>query len=319
MSSPHQPTLVSVVGPVHNEEDGIGLFYERTTKALESIEPPVDHELIFVNDGSRDSSLPIMQEIAAADPRVRVIDLSRNFGHQIAITAGIDHARGDAVVLIDSDLQDPPEVIADMVAKWRDGYRVVYGQRIQRSGESRFKLITAKAFYRLINWMSEVELPVDTGDFRLMDRKVVEALQSIREENRYIRGLVAWVGFAQTAVLYERDPRVAGATKFTFRKMLRFALDGITSFSEKPLRLAVQIGSFITAVTLALAGWIIVGKILNPRSALPGFTSLMVVVLFLGGIQLLAIGLMGEYVGRIYRESKRRPLYLVDEIYEAER
>lgn len=315
MPDSESPVRISIVGPVHNEEGGIELFYQRVTTALESISPPVRHEIILVDDGSTDRSIEEMRAIAGRDARVRVLALSRNFGHQIAITAGIDNARGDAVVLIDSDLQDPPEVIVEMVKRWRDGFKVVYGQRAHRAGESRLKIWTAKVFYRLINWMSEVDLPVDTGDFRLMDRQVVDALRSIREENRYIRGLVSWVGFPQTAVVYERDPRVAGATKFTLRKMVRFALDGITSFSEKPLRLAVQVGSLITVVTLGLAAWIIVGKLVNPESALPGFTSLMVVMLFLGGIQLLAIGLLGEYVGRIYRESKRRPLYFISDSF----
>jgi polyisoprenyl-phosphate glycosyltransferase len=296
-----------------NEAGGILQFHERVTAALEAIEPPVEHELVLVDDGSTDDSVEIMEKLCADDPRVRLIVLSRNFGHQIAITAGIDHAEGDAVVVMDTDLQDPPEVIAEMVERWREGNKVVYGVRAQRAGESRFKLFTAKVFYRLVNRLSDVDLPLDSGDFRLMDRQVVEALREIREENRYIRGLVSWVGFKQCAVEYERDPRFAGDTKFTFRRMLRFALDGITSFSEKPLRLAVQLGGLTTIAALSLALWITVTKLLRPDTALPGFASLMVVTLFFGGVQLLSIGLLGEYVGRIYREAKRRPLYLVAE------
>lgn len=305
--------VISVVGPVMNESAGIRLFYERTTAAMEAIEPPVDHELVLVDDGSTDDSVAVMEELCAADPRVRLIVLSRNFGHQIAITAGIDNADGDAVVVIDSDLQDPPEVIAEMVRRWREGNKVVYGVRAERAGESRFKLLTAKLFYRLVNRLSDVDLPLDSGDFRLMDRQVVQALREIREENRYIRGLVSWVGFRQCAVEYQRDARFAGATKFTVRRMLKFALDGITSFSEKPLRLAIQLGAVTTFAALLLAVWIAVAKILRPENALPGFASLMIVTLFFGGVQLLSIGLLGEYVGRIYREAKRRPLYLVAE------
>jgi polyisoprenyl-phosphate glycosyltransferase len=305
--------LVSVVGPVMNESDGIRLFYERTTAAMEAIQPPVRHELVLVDDGSTDDSVEVMEKLCADDPRVRLLVLSRDFGHQVAITAGIDNADGDAVVVIDSDLQDPPEVIAEMVQRWREGYKVVYGVRAERAGESRFKLLTAKVFYRLVNRLSDVDLPLDSGDFRLMDRQVVQALREIREENRYIRGLVSWVGFRQCAVEYQRDARFAGTTKFTVRRMLKFALDGITSFSEKPLRLAIQLGAVTTLAALVLALWIAGAKILRPENALPGFASLMIVTLFFGGVQLLSIGLLGEYVGRIYREAKRRPLYLVAE------
>jgi polyisoprenyl-phosphate glycosyltransferase len=305
--------LVSVVAPVFNEEEGLAEFYDQTTKAMEAIAPPVRHELVFVNDGSSDGSLGILRKLAEADRRVRVIDLSRNFGHQIAITSGIDNAAGDAVVIIDADLQDPPSVIAEMVARWREGFKVVYGVRSQRAGENRLKLWTAKWFYRLLNRLSDTPLPVDSGDFRLMDRQVVDALCELREENRYIRGLVSWVGFSQTAVHYARDPRHAGETKFTMRKMVRFAVDGITSFSEKPLRVSIQMGMLTCVVGLVLAAAIVIGKLIRPGSALPGYASIMSVVLFFGGVQLLSIGLMGEYVGRIYRESKRRPLYFVAE------
>jgi len=303
--------LVSAVAPVFNEEDGIREFYQRTTKALVAIEPPVDHELIFVDDGSQDGSVELLRELCLEDERVRLVGLSRNFGHQVAITSGIDHAAGDAVVVIDADLQDPPEVIAAMVERWREGFKVVYGVRTRRAGEGAVKRTTAKAFYRLLDRLSDTPLPVDAGDFRLMDRRVVDALGQIREENRYIRGLVSWVGFSQCAVEYERDARHAGASKFTFRRMARFAVDGIASFSEKPLRLSTQLGLVTTVLTLLLAAWIVLGKLLSPGSAIPGYASLMVVILFFGGVQLLSIGLLGEYVGRVYRESKRRPLYIV--------
>ena len=305
--------LLSVVCPVHCEEDVIGEFHRRMVAAVDAIRPPVALELVYVDDGSTDRSLEVLDKLADEDDRVKVLSFSRNFGHQIAITAGIDNAAGDAVVVIDADLQDPPEVVAEMVDRWRDGFKVAYGQRRARAGESRFKLWTAGAFYRLINRLSDVRLPVDTGDFRLMDRQVVEELKAIREENRYIRGLVSWVGFRQCAVEYERDARYAGETKFNLRKMMRFALDGITSFSEKPLRVASSVGALTTLAAAVLAIWIIVRKLVDPASALPGFASVMIVVLFLGGVQLLCVGLLGEYVGRIYRESKRRPLYVVAE------
>lgn len=304
---------LSVVTPVFNEEDGIEEFHRRTTAALQAISPPLDYEILFVDDGSSDRSADILAKLADHDSRVAVLQFSRNFGHQLAITAGIDHARGDAVVVIDSDLQDPPEVIAGMVEKWRDGCDVVYGQRTHRPGESRFKRWTARVFYRLVNRLSDVDLPLDAGDFRLMDRRVVDVLKEIREENRYVRGLVAWVGFDQCALPYERDVRFAGETKYPLRKMFRFAADGISSFSEKPLRLAAQVGMLVTAIAFAAASYIVIGKIANPSSALPGYASLMTVLLLLTGVQLLTIGILGQYLGRTYRESKRRPLYIVAE------
>lgn len=308
-----QPPALSVVAPVFNEEQGLRDFHARTSAALAAISPPVRHELIFVDDGSSDASAEVLTQLATADPCVRVIALSRNFGHQIAITAGLDAADGDAVVVIDSDLQDPPEVIADMVAAWRDGSRVVYGVRTRRSGESGFKLLSAKYFYRLLNRMSDTPLPVDAGDFRLLDRAVVRVLRDLREENRYMRGMVAWVGFRQTAVHYQRDARHSGETKYPLSKMLRLAADAVTSFSERPLRVALQMGLLLTLATFVLAGIVVIAKLLNPEQSISGYASLMVIVLFLGGIQLFTVGLLGEYVGRTYRETKRRPLYVVGE------
>lgn len=313
MSSPAWAPVLSVVSPVYNEADGVEEFYGRCTHALQAIQPPVQHEIIFVDDGSSDSSLDVLHRLEATDPRVKVIQLSRNFGHQLAITSGMDAAHGDAVVVIDSDLQDPPEVIADMVERWRSGYQVVYGVRSSRAGESRFKLYTARVFYRLVNWLSDTDLPADSGDFRLLDQRVIIELRKIREENRYIRGLVSWVGFSQTSVDYARDPRFAGDSKFTVGRMLSFALDAVTSFSERPLRFAAQVGFLITTLTLVLGLWIVVGRLLSPDESFPGFASLAVIILFLGGVQLLSIGLLGEYIGRIFRESKRRPLYVVAE------
>lgn len=307
--------LVSVVAPVFNEEKVIGEFYKRATDAMRRLPADCDYELLFVDDGSRDVSLKILGEFQSSDPRVRVVSFSRNFGHQLAITAGIDHAAGDAVVMIDCDLQDPPEVILEMVAKWREGYSVVYGVRRRREGESFFKLFTATMFYRTINKLSSVELPVDSGDFRLMDRKVVDVLKEIREENRYIRGLVTWIGFRQTSVLYNRDARFAGETKFSLKKMLKFAMDGITSFSEKPLVLSAFLGMIITGVSFVLALYIVLSKFLFPGALIQGWASMIVIVIFLGGVQLLSVGVIGQYIGRIYVEVKNRPLYIVAERY----
>jgi polyisoprenyl-phosphate glycosyltransferase len=267
--------------------------------------------MIFVNDGSTDGSLAALLDIARRDPTVRVIDLSRNFGHQLAITAGIDHAAGDAVVVLDADLQDPPEVIGEMVRLWREGNQVVYGVRRARRGESAFKRLTAGAFYRILSRLSDVRVPLDSGDFRLMDRAVVDVLKDLREESRYIRGLVSWVGFRQCPLLYDRDPRFAGKTKFGLGRMFVFGFDGISSFSEKPLRIASHLGMLVTLGSLLAMLWVIAGRLIDPSRSIAGWTSVMVTVLFLGGVQLLSIGLLGEYVGRIFRQAKARPLYVV--------
>jgi dolichol-phosphate mannosyltransferase len=298
---------------VYCEEEGIEAFHRRAVAILDELEDRYDGEIVYVNDGSHDRSGELLRKFCQEDERIRLVDLSRNFGHQLAITAGIDHARGDAVILIDSDLQDPPEVILRMVEQWEDGYKVVYGVRTARVGESRFKLLTAKWFYRIVNRLSDVKLPHDSGDFRLMDRQVVDVLRGMREENRYLRGMVAWVGFPQTGVPYERDPRHAGETKYSLRKMLRFAADGLTSFSEKPLRMATQLGLVIMALSLAFMLWILVGFAFNSDDTVRGWSSLMASILFLGGVQLLCVGVVGAYVGRVYRESKERPLYVVAE------
>ena len=303
--------LVSLVCPVYCEENCLEEFYLRAVRTLRSMQPTVDYEILFVDDGSTDRSSAILRDLCRRDRSVRVIEFSRNFGHQVAITAGIDHAEGDAVVVIDTDLQDPPEVIPELVERWREGNQVVYGVRRVRRGDSPFKRFTARAFYRLLNRLSDTELPLDSGDFRLLDRQVVLELRRLRERNRYVRGLVAWVGFRQCSVEYDRAGRHAGESKYTLRKMVRLAVDAVTSFSEKPLHLALKLGVAATAVALLLAGWILLGKILEPDSALPGFASLMVVVLLLGGLQLLCTGLIGEYLARTYLEAKERPLYIV--------
>lgn len=311
---PAERPLVSIVSPVYQEEEGIEEFHRRLVAAMEGVADDVAFEVVYINDGSTDRSLELLQKIAADDDRVCVVDLSRNFGHQVALSAGVDHARGDAVVVIDSDLQDPPEVIPEMIQRWRDGFKVVYGVRISRAGETRFKLLTSKIYYGLMDRISEVPLPRQAGDFRLLDRKVVDVLDQMPERNRYVRGMVAWVGFPQCAVEYERDPRFAGTTNYTLGRMVRLALDGLTSFSDRPLRLATQLGVVVMALSFAVAAWTIVASIFGLGSSSRGWSSLMAVVLLLGGVQLLCIGVLGEYLGRVYRETKARPLYVVNEV-----
>ncbi|HEU4700438.1 MAG TPA: glycosyltransferase family 2 protein [Gemmatimonadales bacterium] len=305
------PSLLSVVVPCYNEEAVLEVTHARLTAVLAGLEG-LSYELLYVDDGSRDATGALLAGLAGRDAHVRVIRFSRNFGHQVAVTAGIEHARGDAVVLIDADLQDPPEVIAEFVAGWRAGYDVVYGVRTERAGETRFKLWTAKAFYRLINRLSETEIPLDTGDFRLMDRKVVDALVAMPERDRFVRGMVSWAGFRQQAVPYRRAERLAGDTKYPVGKMLRFALDGITSFSLTPLALASWAGFLTSGLALLGILYALVLRLFTPYYV-TGWTALFIAVLFIGGIQLTALGIMGQYVGRIYREAKRRPLYLVQE------
>lgn len=299
----------SVVIPVFNEEEVLPETYRRLTGVMEGLSEP--YELIFVNDGSRDRSPEILDDLARKDPRVRVIHFSRNFGHQAAITAGMDYARGEAVIVIDADLQDPPEVIPEMVAKWREGYEVVYGKRAKREGETFFKRFTASFFYRLLRAMTDIDIPLDTGDFRLVDRKVVEVMRLLREKNRFIRGLVAWVGFRQAALEYVRHRRFAGTTKYPLRKMLKLAWDGITAFSNKPLKIAAYLGFALSFLSFVYLLVIVVAKLLG-KSTVPGWASLAVINLFFSGVILIILGIMGEYIGRIYDEAKNRPLYVVD-------
>jgi dolichol-phosphate mannosyltransferase len=298
-------TLLSVVAPVFNEEATIEEFYARTCSALAEIE----FELVLVDDGSQDGSAAALERLAGRDPRVRVVFLSRNFGHQTALTAGLDHARGDAVVMLDADLQDPPEVIPKMLARWRAGCDVVYAVREHRDGESRFKLSTARWFYKLFDWLTQVELQHNSGDFRLLDRRALDALLSMRERNRFLRGMTVWVGYTQAAVPYRRDPRYAGKTKYTLTRMVRFSLDAISSFSHRPLQLATLLGFAISTLAFVAIPVVIALRVFG--SYLPGFSSVTIAVLLLGGIQLIALGIIGEYVGRIYDEVKGRPLYLV--------
>lgn len=304
-SGPRSPELVSVVAPIYNEEGTIGEFHARVCAALDGI----PFELILVDDGSIDGSPLMLETLAASDRRVRVVHLSRNFGHQTALTAGLDHASGDAVVMLDADLQDPPELITTMLEHWRAGCDVVYAVRDQRLGESRFKLTTARWFYRLFDKLAQVPLEHNSGDFRLLDRRALDALLSMRERNRFLRGMTVWVGYTQAAVSYQRDSRYAGETKYTLSKMLKFSLDAISSFSHRPLQLATLFGFLISTLAFVAIPVVIVLRILG--SYLPGFSALTIVVLLLGGIELIAIGIIGEYVGRIYDEVKGRPLYLV--------
>jgi dolichol-phosphate mannosyltransferase len=310
-SSPHEANgarplrLLSVVAPVYNEEGTVEEFYSRVCAALEGLR----FELVLVDDGSGDASAEILDRLADGDPRVQVISLSRNFGHQTALTAGLDHARGDAVAMLDADLQDPPELIPRMLDRWRAGCDVVYAVREEREGESRFKLATARWFYKLFDKLAQVDLEHNSGDFRLLDRRALDALLSMRERNRFLRGMTVWVGYTQAAVPYNRDPRYAGETKYTLSKMLKFSLDAISSFSHRPLQLATLLGFMIS--TLAFVAIPVVIGLRLAHSYLPGFGTLTIAVLLLGGIQLIAIGITGEYVGRIYDEVKGRPLYLV--------
>jgi dolichol-phosphate mannosyltransferase len=307
-------SLISVVVPLYNEEANVAELLRRITAIMDActLARGDDYEIVAVNDGSRDGTLAALRGSLAKQPRLVVVDLSRNFGHQIAATAGLETARGDAVVLMDGDLQDPPELIEAFLAKWREGYDVVYATRRTRKGESFFKLMTARIFYRTIRRLTNVAIPVDTGDFRLMSRRVVDALALAREKNRFLRGLVSWVGYKQIGVEYERDPRLSGETKYPFSKMLRFAIDGITSFSEIPLRLATYLGFIVSAFAFFYSVLVIVLKILGYND--PGYTSMMVAILFLGGVQLITIGIAGEYIGRIYDEVKARPLYLLSSV-----
>ncbi len=297
--------LLSVVAPLYNERETLPEFHRRVGDVLDGVEI----ELVLVDDGSTDGTAEVLNEIAAADPRVRVISLSRNFGHQAALTAGLDHARGDAVVMLDADLQDPPELIPEMVERWRHGSDVVYAVRRARAGETRAKLATARWFYRLFSKLAQIELRPNAGDFRLLDRSALTALGSMRERHRFLRGMTVWIGFQQSAVEYDRDPRHAGETKFTTRKMLRFSLDAISSFSHVPLQAATMLGflfSFIAFLGIPVAiGFRIAGEFV------PGVTTVLLAVLLLGGIQLITVGIIGEYLGRVYDEVKQRPLYIV--------
>jgi dolichol-phosphate mannosyltransferase len=303
--------LISIVVPCFNEEEVLRSTNRRLVMVLEQLS--LSFEILYVDDGSTDATPEILRELQALDERIRVIRFSRNFGHQMAITAGLEHAAGDAVAIIDADLQDPPEVLADFVAKWTEGFQVVYGVRTERDGETAFKLWTAKIFYRTMGNLSDTEIPLDTGDFRLIDRRVVDALLAMPERDRFVRGMVSWLGFSQAAVPYHRAVRAAGVTKFSFFKMVKFATDGIVSFSILPLRLATWVGFAASGIALLGVLITVVERLIGVEGLVRGWASVLVAILFIGGVQLICMGIIGEYVGRIYGESKRRPLYVVCE------
>ena len=305
--------LISIIVPCYNEQEVFAETYKRLTQTFEQVDKSKYHyELIFVNDGSKDNTLEQIHQVTLQDNRVKGINFSRNFGHQIAITAGLDNCKGDAAVVIDADLQDPPSVILEMIKKWEEGYDVIFGKRRERAGESAFKLITAKWFYRFINKLSDVDMPLDTGDFRLMDRNALNQFLSMRETYRFVRGMVAWIGFKQTFVEYDRESRFAGTTKYPLKKMLRLASDAILSFSNTPLKVATFVG-FITSIFAFFGIIYSLYMRLFTDNFVEGWTLLMISVLLIGGIILLVLGIIGEYVGRIYGEIKQRPLYIIQD------
>jgi glycosyltransferase involved in cell wall biosynthesis len=303
---------ISVVVPLYNEEENIDVLFSRLLAVLEALN--TSYEVICVNDGSRDNTLKNLVEYHQRYPQIKVVNLSRNFGKDIAMSAGIDYSQGMAVIPIDADLQDPPELIAEMIEKWHEGYDVVYASRRVRIGESWFKRFTAESFYQVINKLSRVTIPPNTGDFRLIDRRVVESIKKMPERQRFMKGIFAWVGYKQTSILFDREPRYQGQTKWNYWKLWNFAIDGITSFSFLPLKVWTYVGLIIALVSLVYASFLILRTIIFGIDV-PGYASLMVAVLFLGGIQLLTLGIIGEYIGRVYEEVKGRPLYLVRDCY----
>jgi len=311
VTAPNRAPSISVIVPCFNEQEGIFECHRRLSGVLSGLD--TWHEIVYVNDGSRDNTLGLLQNIYASDPNVTVVELSRNFGHQTAVTAGLEVASGQVVVIIDADLQDPPELIAEMIRVWEQGYDIVYGVRESREGESGFKLWTAKAFYRIINQLSDVAIPLDTGDFRLLDRKAVEAMKSMPERHRLLRGMCSWIGFRQYGLKYARAARFAGTTKYPLRKMLNLALDGIASFSTVPLRLLSLVGIASAALSLLGVCYALVLRLFT-HIWVPGWTLLFIGMLMIGGLQMISLGIVGEYVGRIYTEAKQRPLYFTRSI-----
>jgi dolichol-phosphate mannosyltransferase len=305
--------LLSIIVPTYNEEYGIHEFYKRTKAVLNSIAPEFTHEIIFVNDFSTDQTLSKLKELALLDKQVKIIHFSRNFGNQIAITAGIDAAKGDLAVIIDDDLQDPPELITAFIDKWLAGYKVVYGVRPNRKGVNTFFKYAAKLYYRLIGNLSETKIPKDTGDFRLIDKAVMDVLRNMREESRYYRGMVSWVGFKQIGIEYDRDSRYAGTSTFSPIKYFRFAINGLTSFTDRPLYFSSALGIVITLLSFMFLFALVAKKIINPNFSIPGWPSLITLALFFGGVQLLSIGIVSIYISKIYREVKGRPLYIIEE------
>jgi len=302
--------FISLILPIYNEAGNIALFHETLVTTLEAAGLGVSFEFIYVNDGSRDDSLALLHALAESDSRVQVIDFSRNFGHQVAVTAGIDHARGDAAIIMDTDLQDPPAVAVQLIERWLEGYDVVYAQRRSRK-DSAFKRLTAHMFYRVLAKMAEIDIPRNTGDFRLIDRKVLDSLKLFPERNRFLRGLVSWVGFRQTSVLFDRDPRFAGVTGYPLRKMIKFAADGILGFSTYPLKLIQHVGWVVSGVSLLAIIYVGLSRIFSPESVVPGWTFTVIAILLVGGVQIIMLSVLGSYLGRVYSEVQQRPLYLV--------
>lgn len=317
MNEIHHP-LLSVIVPTYNEEHGIKEFYRRTKIVLNSLEPKFSHEIIFINDFSTDGTYDKLKELAKSDKQVKLINFSRNFGNQIAITAGIDCARGDIAVIIDDDLQDPPELIPKFIEQWEAGYKVVYGVRPNRQGVNPIFKYAAKLYYRIIGNLSETKIPKDTGDFRLIDKAVLDVLRNMREESRYYRGMVSWVGFKQIGIEYQRDRRYAGASTFSPAKYFRFAINGLTSFTDRPLYFSSILGMVITFISFVFLFILVGKKILDPSFSIPGWPSLITLVLFFGGIQLLSVGVVSIYISKIYREVKGRPLYIVEDTQNIE-
>ena len=303
---------LSVIVPMYYEEEVAEECYKRLKKVLEGLSEKYEYEIVFINDGSKDKTLNILENIAKENKCVKIISFSRNFGHQCAVTAGLKYITGDAIVIIDADLQDPPELIPEMLKLWEDGNDVIYGKRKSRAGESRFKLLTASMFYKTLNALSDVEIPKDTGDFRLVDRKVVEVINSLPEHNKFLRGLFSWVGFKQTPFEYERKERVAGKTKYPLGKMLKLAQDGIFSFSTKPLRIVGTMGIVSILISILILVYSILSYFFNWNDLTAGWTSMMVTMTFLGGMILISLWMIGEYVGRIYDETKRRPEFIIE-------
>ncbi|WP_369901618.1 glycosyltransferase family 2 protein [Bacillus manliponensis] len=307
--------LISIVVPMYFEEEVAQECYNRLKSVM--LEHNINYEFVFVNDGSTDQTMAILKNISTEDPRAKIVNFARNFGHQTAVTAGIDVAKGDAIVIIDADLQDPPEVIPELIAKWEEGYEVVYAKRKQRKGETWFKLVTARYFYRFLNYMSDIDIPKDTGDFRLIDRSVANVFKQMTERNRFVRGMMSWIGFRQTYIEYERDERFAGETKYPLKKMIKFASDGIIAFSTKPLRIVMTLGLISVLISIAVLIYSVIIKFIG-QDIQTGWASLMVAITFFSGMQLLGLGIVGQYIARIYDESKNRPIYVVKETVNIE-
>ena len=303
---------ISLAIPMYYEEEVANECYEKVSSVLKKLEDKYDYEIIFVNDGSKDKTLEILEEIAKKDEKAKIISFSRNFGHQAAVTAGLKEVTGDAIIIIDADLQDPPELIPEMLELWEQGNEVIYGKRKTRKGESAFKLLTAKMFYKTLNALSDVEIPKDTGDFRLVDRKVVDVINSLPEHNKFLRGLFSWVGFKQKAYEYERQERYAGKTKYPLKKMLKLASDGIISFSSKPIKLVGALGILSIFISIIILIYALISYIFKLNDLSAGWTSIMVAITFFAGVQLLSLWVISEYIGRIYDEAKGRPQYIVD-------